>query len=136
MALTGFHGRVNGVQISRALGKLVTVTPKLTSKGHVRINQCKERGHYQSKVGNYLLSFLSCSSMVPTAVKLYAGTERQTHTPPRARTHAQALAARRVEHAHTHALTLARAPRRCPVLFPARLLFSESPGWLVAETPR
>lgn len=98
------------MQISGALGRLVTVTPKLTSKGHVRINQCKERAHYQSKVGNYLLSFLSCSSMVPTAVRLSAETERQTHTPPRARAHAQAPAA---GVASTRTRTRSRLPAHC-----------------------
>lgn len=125
------------MQISGALRRLVTVTPKLTSKGHVRINQCKERAHYQSKVGNYLLSLLSCASMVPTAVRLSAATERQTHTPSRARAHAQAPAAKRGEHAHVHALTPAlapaHAPQRRPVLFPAHLLFSKSPSWLVVR---
>lgn len=52
----GFHGAVNGVQISGALGRLVTVTPSLTSKGNVRINQSKELAHYQSQGGDRVLS--------------------------------------------------------------------------------
>lgn len=47
---------LNGVQISAALGRLVTVTPELTSKGNVTINQSKELAHYQGKVGNCLSS--------------------------------------------------------------------------------
>lgn len=47
---------LNAVQISAALGRLVTVTPELTSKGNVTINQSKELAHYQGKVGNCLLS--------------------------------------------------------------------------------
>ena len=48
-ALMGFHGAVNGVQISGALGGLVTVTPKLTSRANVRANQSVELAHYQGR---------------------------------------------------------------------------------------
>ena len=127
-ALTGFHGRVNGVQISGALGTLVTVTPRLTPKGHVRINPSKERVHYRGKVGSYLLWSLSCSSTLPTAVRLSAGTGRRAHTlsPPRSR--AWAPAAGRGLHARVHAHTLAHACHRgAPVCFP-QVDCSKGPG--------
>lgn len=98
-ALTGFHGRVNGEQISGALGRLVTVTPKLACKGRVRTDQCRERGRDPSKVGNHSLSPLShppaarCREALPAADVLCA------HAAPAADVHA-----------HTHALPGPGAP--------------------------
>lgn len=126
-ALTGFHGRVNGVQISGALGTLVTVTPRLTPKGHVRINPSKERVHYQGKVGSYLLWSLSCSSTLPTAVRLSAGTRRRAHTlspPPLTCVGPGCRAWPARARARTHACT--RMPQRRPSLLPAGGLFKRT----------
>lgn len=131
-ALTGFHGRVNGVQISGALGTLVTVTPRLTPKGHVRINPSKERVHYQGKVGSYLLWSLSCSSTLPTAVRLSAGTGRRAHTLSPAHARGPRLpgvaCTRACTHTrlHTHATEAPRSASR-------RWIVQKDPGCLVAE---
>lgn len=70
------------MQISGALRRLVTVTPKPTSRGTMRTNQPAELAHRQGKVGSRSLSSLSCASILPTAVRGSAGLQRQTHTLP------------------------------------------------------
>lgn len=122
------------MQISGALRRLVTVTRKLTSKGNARINPCKELAHYWSKVGNYLLSPLSCFVHFAHCGEAFQGEPGgDTHPLPLARS---GSAARR----GTHTCTLAHA-RSHPSLggawaVPAHVLFSKNRGWLGAETPK
>lgn len=107
---------LNGVQISAAPGRLVTVTPELTSKGNVTINQSKELAHYQGKVGNCLLS---PSRLVRPALVRGEGHAHPRRTPGPGRTSPPRLARGRA--------------RGHPGPTPARLLSRR--GWLVAEVP-
>lgn len=107
---------LNGVQISAALGRLVTVTPELTSKGNVTINQSKELAHYQGKVGN-------CLSSPPPRSPRPALVRGEGHARPRC----PALAAPpplRLAHGHSRG-----HPGPTPARLPSRR------GSLVAEVP-
>lgn len=101
----GFHGVVNGVQISGALGRLVTVTPKLTSRGNVSTNQSTELAHYRGKVGSYLLSSLSRVFHFAHCGEAFRGDRAADAHLRRLHAHAQALAASHGTQACTHSST-------------------------------
>ena len=48
-------------KLAKSSGASLLSLPNRSSRGNVRINQSRELAHYQSKVGSYSLSLLSCS---------------------------------------------------------------------------